>query len=72
MAYATDTRSLGATLGQNFSNMRTALGERWSRYKTYRTTRDELFALTDRELADLGIARASIQSIATFAAYGDK
>jgi len=38
--------------------------------RVYGQTVGELNALTDRELADLGIARASITSIAHEAAYG--
>ncbi len=71
MAYATDTRSFGASFGQSIRNLRTSLTERWSRYATFRTTRNELDALSDRELADLGIARGSIHGIAEFAAYGE-
>ncbi|MDM7933476.1 DUF1127 domain-containing protein [Tabrizicola sp.] len=38
--------------------------------RVYSQTVSELNALTDRELADLGIARASITGIAHEAAYG--
>jgi uncharacterized protein YjiS (DUF1127 family) len=38
--------------------------------RVYGQTVGELNALTDRELADLGIARASITEIAHEAAYG--
>jgi uncharacterized protein YjiS (DUF1127 family) len=38
--------------------------------RVYGQTVGELNALTDRELADLGIARASITAIAHEAAYG--
>lgn len=47
-----------------------AVSQRYTRYKTYRTTLDELEALSDRDLADLGIARSMIRSIAYQAAYG--
>jgi uncharacterized protein YjiS (DUF1127 family) len=39
-------------------------------YRTYRRTYAELAQLTDRELADLGISRASIRDIAREAVYG--
>ena len=71
MAYATETRTTGLTLGHRIGELRTNLADRWARYTTYRNTLNELSALTDRELADLGIARGSIQGIATFAAYGE-
>lgn len=46
------------------------IAERIARYKTYRSTLNELQTLTDRELIDLGIARADVRSIAYQAAYG--
>ena len=45
------------------------LGQRVQRYRTYRRTLEELEALTDRELADLGIVRSMCRSIAYRAAY---
>lgn len=45
------------------------VSHRWSQYKTYRKTLDELESLTDRELADLGITRLQLRSIAYKAAY---
>lgn len=39
-------------------------------YRLYRQTLDELDALSDRELADLGISRLNITTIARDAAYG--
>ena len=41
-----------------------------ARRAVYAQTVRELNALTDRELADLGIARASITTVAREAAYG--
>lgn len=46
------------------------LKARYSRYAVYRTTLTELGALTDRDLADLGINRSVIKSVALEAAYG--
>lgn len=40
------------------------------RYSTYRQTVRELDGLSDRELMDLGLHRAMIDSIALEAAYG--
>ncbi len=45
------------------------LTQRFARYKTYRRTLDELEGLSDRELADLGVSRLSLRSIAYKAAY---
>ena len=39
-------------------------------YRVYAETRNELEALSDRELADLGISRLNITTIARDAAYG--
>ena len=43
--------------------------ERAARAKVYRTTLEELKALSGRELADLGIHRSEIKRIAYEAAY---
>lgn len=40
-----------------------------ARRKIYKLTRSELIALNDRDLADLGIPRASITRVAMEAAY---
>lgn len=39
-------------------------------YRVYRKTLGELAALTDRELADLGISRFNIAEVARGAVYG--
>jgi uncharacterized protein YjiS (DUF1127 family) len=39
-------------------------------YRLYQSTLDELAALSDRELADLGISRLSIREIARESVYG--
>ena len=46
------------------------LGDEMVRRKVYRTTLTELSALTNRELADLGMNRAELGRIAYEAAYG--
>ena len=45
------------------------LTQRFERYKTYRRTLDELESLSDRDLADLGVSRLTLRSIAYKAAY---
>ena len=45
------------------------LTRRFERYKTYRRTLEELESLSDRDLADLGVSRLSLRSIAYKAAY---
>lgn len=41
---------------------------RYARYRVYRTTLEELQALSDRDLADLGMNRAGLKGIAEEAA----
>ncbi len=43
---------------------------RTEQYRTYRRTIRELSDLSDRALADLGLSRSMIKSIAREAAYG--
>lgn len=51
---------------QKMKNLRDAMARR----KVYRATYHELSILTDRDLADLGIARSNIRQLALEAAYG--
>lgn len=44
--------------------------ENWALHKEYRKTFDELASLTDRDLADIGIARADIATLARVHVYG--
>ncbi len=71
MAYVNTTRigrkGLFSTLAVLKDNTLVALQQR----RTYSRTVAELVALTDRELADLGISRMSIPDIAREAAYGN-
>jgi uncharacterized protein YjiS (DUF1127 family) len=70
MAYATNTRTGGASLSQRISEARAALADRYAKYSTYKATLNELAGLTDRDLNDLGINRSMIRGIAHEAAYG--
>jgi uncharacterized protein YjiS (DUF1127 family) len=47
------------------------LQARGQEYARYVRTRDELAGLTDRELADIGLARADIERVARQAAHAD-
>ena len=47
-----------------------AVTGRFAKYRTYRQTVNELSALSDRALADLGLSRSMIQSVARETAYG--
>jgi uncharacterized protein YjiS (DUF1127 family) len=42
-----------------------------ARYREYRSTYEELNALTDRELADLGLSRLNIRDVARESVYGE-
>lgn len=70
MAYATDTRATGASLVERIGTFRAAMKDRFVKYSLYRATLTELQGLNDRDLADLGIARADIQDLARAAAWG--
>lgn len=45
------------------------LATRYAKYSLYRNTLAELQSLSNRELADLGLARSNLKSIAYEAAY---
>ena len=61
-AYADTTEQPGifARLRQSFAD-----------YREYLATYNELNALSDRELADIGLSRLNIRDIAREAAYGN-
>ena len=58
--------SLFARLRGVAENARTS----WALYKEYKRTYDELDALTDRDLADIGIRRCDIAGLARTHVYG--
>jgi len=70
MAYVNSTRSIDAAIADGVSNAVKNVRERFAQYQVYRTTLRELSALSGRELADLGMHRSQIRSIALDAAYG--
>lgn len=70
MAYANATRTGEWGIVASLNGLVSRLSDARRRYSVYRQTVAELNALNDRDLADLGIARSSITSIATEAAYG--
>ena len=69
MANITETRSFALPFAPRLAALRADWAERWAAYTTYRTTVRELSDLSDRELADLGLNRSNIRSIAYEAAY---
>ncbi|WP_194094470.1 DUF1127 domain-containing protein [Marivivens aquimaris] len=70
MAYANDARATGFNFFGSVSNLSATLADRFAKFKLYRATMVELEKLSDRELNDLGIARAMIKGVAIEAAYG--
>jgi uncharacterized protein YjiS (DUF1127 family) len=48
----------------------TRLGEAWERFRSYRATLGDLRALTDRQLADVGLTRETLRKTAHRAVYG--
>lgn len=70
MAFANVTRTGEWGIRHQVSSVVGRLVEQYRRHRVYRQTIGELKALNDRDLADLGIARSMITSIALDAAYG--
>ncbi|PUB13595.1 DUF1127 domain-containing protein [Yoonia sediminilitoris] len=70
MAFITDTRVLGISLSDRIENVRTQWAEARAKRAVYKTTREELSVLSNRDLNDLGISRSQINNIAFEAAYG--
>ena len=70
MALATNITTNRGSVLERVNATFARLSEAHARRKIYRRTVNELAVLTDRELADLGIGRSEIRSIAYQAAYG--
>lgn len=50
-------------------HLMTALAARYAAWRNYRSTVAELGALTDRQLADIGVTRGEIMAVARGVAY---
>lgn len=70
MAYVNTTRFARKGLVDRMSDLKDTVLAAIRQRRVYSQTVAELNALTDRELSDLGIARATIREIAHEAAYG--
>jgi len=70
MALVNEVHSVESGIFRRLSNAVANYREMRQRNRVFRQTRRELNALTERELADLGIARSMITRIAREAAYG--
>ncbi|MCG3267285.1 DUF1127 domain-containing protein [Yoonia sp. I 8.24] len=71
MAYQVQTQFAGASFGARFNAFRSDIAQKFTAYKVYTSTVNELQALSNRELADLAISRSEIKRIALEAAYGN-
>ncbi len=70
MAYVNSSRAASFSLADRISGVIALTKANLARRAVYNQTVRELNALTDRELADLGIARADIYAVSREAAYG--
>lgn len=70
MAYANTTRVAGFGLMERLNSFRADMADRRAKRAVYTQTVNELAAMSDRDLADIGIARGMIETIALEAAYG--
>lgn len=68
MATMTETQT-AASHGGQFARILAGLTERYTRYAAYRKCVNELTALSDRELRDMGLHRSMIRSLAHEEAY---
>lgn len=70
MAYVSGIRRIEISLADRAAAFLSGLRDNRRRYRVYRQTVNELKALSERELNDLGIHQSSITAIAMEAAYG--
>jgi uncharacterized protein YjiS (DUF1127 family) len=66
-AYKIDSRAHAGRETGLVARLRQSLAD----YRNFRRTYDELDALSDRELADLGLSRPDIRFVANEAVYGN-
>ena len=69
MASITTTAGAG-TLRDRVGQMTANFKARYAQHRIYRATLTELNALSERELADLGLHRSQLAEVAHQAAYG--
>ena len=70
MAFVNQTRPATHTLAERFDTFRANFAEASAKRAVFRKTIHELDALSNRDLADLGIHRSTIKAVAYEAAYG--
>jgi uncharacterized protein YjiS (DUF1127 family) len=71
MAHTSEINLADANPANRFIALIAGWKETFATRQTYRQTVKELSALSDRELADLGIGRSSIRFLARMAVYGN-
>lgn len=69
MAFVTDIRAAEAGILDRIIAAYKGIADKYARYNLYSETFNELNALSNRDLADLGISRSMIRGIAHEAAY---
>ncbi|UWQ90086.1 DUF1127 domain-containing protein [Aliisedimentitalea scapharcae] len=69
MAMTSEISTRRGTLTSNPLAFVDTLVARFSRYAMFRRTMNELSALSDRELSDLGLSRSQLRRVAHQAAY---
>lgn len=67
---STTTYDFGRTETAGFSGLWARVSKALADYRIYRQTLDELEALNDRELADLGLSRLQVRDVAYDSVYG--
>ncbi|MCK0167386.1 DUF1127 domain-containing protein [Jannaschia sp. S6380] len=70
MAYTTYGNTTSATLRDRLAARIDAVRAELAKRSIYRRTLNELSALSNRDLADLGLSRSMIPAVAHEAAYG--
>lgn len=70
MTFVNYTRAAESGLGLELASALHHMMQRFADYRVYRKTLNELRALDNRTLADLGIARCGIRAEALRAVYG--
>ncbi|SES71860.1 DUF1127 domain-containing protein [Oceanicella actignis] len=66
---ANNAPAVGASLASLVRAKAEELAARYAKWRLYRRTLRELSALDNRDLADLGLSRASLRSVAWHAVY---
>ena len=69
-AAATARDVLAAGAEQRIDTVSARLSQAWGKFQAYRATLADLRSLTDRQLGDVGLTRATLKETARRAVYG--